>query len=68
MARQLLKTTDVFRVQDEEEAIKLIEEYKNQQLVEGYILSKSGYALKTKKQKGEVVDSWAVVNIERTFE
>ena len=65
--KQLLKTTDVYRVNDEEEAVRTIEAAKNAQLSEGYILTKSGYVLKTKKQKGEVVDSWAVVTMERTF-
>lgn len=63
----LIKTTDVFRVDDEEEAVKLIEEYKGNQLSEGYTLTKSGYVLKNKKSKGQVVDSWALVNLERTF-
>lgn len=65
--KQLLKTTDVYRVNDEEEAVRTIESAKNAQLSEGYTLTKSGYVLKTKKQKGEVVDSWAVVTMERTF-
>ena len=65
--KMLIKTTDVFRVDDEEEAVKLIEEYKTKQLVEGYSLTKSGYVLKNKKSKGEIIDSWVLVNLERTF-
>lgn len=65
--KTLLKTTDIFRVTDEEEAVRLIEEYKNNQLSDGYSLTKSGYVLKNKKSKGEIVDSWAIVTIERTF-
>ena len=65
--RTLLKTTDIYRVEDEEEAVRLIEEFKNNQLQEGYTLTKSGYALKTKKSKGEIIDSWAITTIERTF-
>ena len=65
--KDLLKTVDTFRVADEEEAVRLIEEYKNNQAVEDYTLTKSGYVLKTKKSKGEIVDSWAIVTIERTF-
>lgn len=66
--KSLLKTVDTFRVADEEEAVQLIDEYKNNQLTDGYILTKSGYALKTKKSKGEVIDSWAIVTIERTYD
>ena len=65
--KTLIKTTDVFRVDDEEEAVKLIEEYKSNQLADGYSLTKSGYVLKNKKSKGEIVDQWAIVNLERTF-
>ena len=67
MPKMLLKTTDVYRVNNEEEAIQTIEEFKNEALTQGYTLSKSGYVLKTKKSKGEVIDSWAICTIERTF-
>ena len=65
--KQLLKTVDTYRVNDEEEAVQLIEEFKNNQLTEGYSLTKSGYVLKNKKSKGEIIDSWAITTIERTF-
>ena len=67
MARQLLKTTDVYRVDTEEEAVDMITRAKDEQLQLGYTLTKSGYAIKTKKSKGEIVDSWAVVSLEKTF-
>ena len=63
----LLKTTDVYRVDDEDEAVRLIEDFKSRQNSEAYSLTKSGYVLKNKKQKGEIVDEWAVVTLERTF-
>lgn len=65
--RILLKTTDVYRVDNEEEAVKMINEYKDGQASGGYTLTKSGYVLKTKKSKGEIVDSWAVVSVEKTY-
>lgn len=65
--RILLKTTDVYRVDNEEEAVKMINEYKDNQTSGGYSLTKSGYVLKTKKSKGEIVDSWAVVSVEKTY-
>lgn len=65
--RQLLKTVDTYRVEDEEEAMCLIEEFKNNQITQGYSLTKSGYVLKNKKSKGEIIDSWAIATIERTF-
>jgi hypothetical protein len=62
-----MKTTDVYRVNDEEEAVRLIAEFKDKQIEGGYTLTKSGYVLKTKKSKGEIIDAWAVVTVERTF-
>jgi hypothetical protein len=55
-------------VADEEEALALIEEFKNNQRTDGYTVTKSGYVLKTKKSKGEIIDSWMIVTIERTFD
>ena len=67
MAQQLLKTTDVYRVDTEEEAMSMIEDAKDKQLSGGYTLTKSGYVVKTKKSKGEVVDMWMVVTTEKTY-
>lgn len=66
--KTLMKTTDVYRVDDEEAAMQLIEEFKNNQAVDGYTVTKSGYVLKTKKSKGEIIDSWMIVTIERSFD
>ena len=46
----------------------MINEFKDNQLREGYTLTKSGYVLKTKKAKGEIIDSYALVTVEKTFE
>jgi len=64
----LLKTTDVYKVNDEEEAVQMINDFKDKQLDGGYTATKSGYVIKTKKAKGEIVDSWAIVTLEKTFE
>lgn len=67
MAKQLMKTTDVWRVDTEEEAIEMIEDAKDSQTSGGYTLTKSGYVIKTKKAKGEIIDMWAVVTTEKSF-
>lgn len=67
MAKMLLKQTDVYRVDGEEEAINMIQDCKDGQLREAYTLTKSGYVYKTKKAKGEIIDSWYVVTTEKTF-
>lgn len=63
----LLKTTEQYRVDNEDEAVKMIEKAKDDSLNEGYTLTKSSYVIKTKKSKGEIVDSWAVCTLEKTF-
>lgn len=67
MARQLMKTTDVWQVDTEEEAMEMIEEAKDKQVEGGYTLTKSGYVVKTKKSKGEITDMWMVVTTEKSF-
>ena len=62
-----MKETEVYRVDNGEGAVQMINEYKDRQLTEAYTLTKSGYVLKTKKSKGEIIDTWAVVTIEKTF-
>lgn len=67
MAQILLKKTNVYRVDTEEEAMAMIEEAKEKQMEGGFAVTKSGYVLKTKKSKGEIVDSWYICTIERTY-
>ena len=67
MARQRMKTTDVWQVDTEEEAMEMIEEAKDKQTEGGYTLTKSGYVVKTKKSKGEITDMWMVVTTEKSF-
>ena len=68
MARQLLKTTDVWLTESEEEAITMVEDAKNKQSDGGYTLTKVGYTAKPKKSKGEVLYVEYKVTIEKTFE
>jgi len=68
MARQLLKTTDQWLVDTEEEAMGMIEEAKDLQADKGYSLTKSGYTMKTKKSKGEIIEVTYRVSLEKTFD
>lgn len=65
---ELLKETKVWRVADENKAVELINKFKTDSLTEAYTITKSGYVIKTKKSKGEIVDLWAVVTIEFSYE
>ena len=64
---QLLKRVEEYRVSTEQEAVELIDSFKEQQAGGGYEVVKSGYVLKTKKAKGEIIDSWYVVSITMNF-
>ena len=66
--RQLLKTTDVWVTESEEEAINMVEEARNKQNEGSYTLTKGGYTAKPKKSKGEVLYIEYKVTIEKTFE
>ena len=68
MARQLLKTTDVWLVDTEETAMDMIEEVKEKQNEGGYTVTKSGYTAKPKKIKGEIDHIEYKVTIEKTFD
>lgn len=68
MASQLLKETKYWRVDGEDEAVEMIAEYKDNAVKGGYTVTKSGYKIKTKKQKGEIVDMWAEVDITFAYE
>ena len=68
MALQLTKETKHWRVDSEDEAVDKIAEYKDNATKGGYIVTKSGYKIKTKKSKGEIVDLWAEVEITFSYE
>ena len=45
----------------------IVTPHKDNQIKEGYSLTKSSYVMKTKKSKGEIVELWYVCSIEKTF-
>ena len=68
MAKQLLKTTDVWLMESEEEAMAMVEEAKDGQAAGGYTLTKGGYTAKPKKSKGEILYIEYKVTLEKTFD
>jgi len=68
MPRLLTKQTDTYRVDTETEAVDMINDAKDNQIKGCYTLTKSGYTMKTKKSKGEIVDSWFIVSLEKSYE
>jgi hypothetical protein len=62
--KYLLNTTEIYRVETEEEATELINEAKSDG---NYILSKYSSVKKEQKSKGEVIDEWYRVTLVKTF-
>ena len=61
----LIKTTEVYRVETEEEAKKFIEEQKQN---DAYEMIKYSSEYKTKKAKGEIEDEWLRVTLVKNFD
>lgn len=68
MGYPVVRETMVINVPSEEQAIALIDEVKEHQDAEGYIVKKSGYVLREKKEKGEVIDSWYIVTCQKDYD
>ena len=64
MSRYLIKTTEQYRCDSEQEANELIKEAKESGL---YTVTKTSSEIKTLKQKGEIVDEWRRVTITKVF-
>lgn len=64
---KILKQTEEYRTDNEEEAIALIEHYRKDAMDNGYVLGASGYTYKTKKAKGEIIDEAWVVKVTKVL-
>lgn len=62
--KYLLNTTEVYRVKTEEEALRMIEEAKDDS---NFILSKYNVQYKERKQKGEIVDFYWKLSLTKQF-
>ena len=67
MIKSLIKATNEVRVETEEDADNFHKELQKEAEQIGCILSTFTKTLRQKKSKGEVIDSWAVVVVERMF-
>lgn len=63
---KLTKKVETYRCENEAEAEELIASKKEN--ANGYEVTKSSITLKTKKQKGEVIDSWYIASIEMNYD
>lgn len=64
MSKYLIKTTETYRCDTEEEAKALIEEAKKNHI---YTVTKNSSEIKSLKQKGEIIDEWRRVTITKEF-
>lgn len=64
---RLIEETEKYVVDSEEEAIKLIQNAKENAIKNGYILGASGYTYKTKKAKGEIIGEVWVTSIKKVL-
>lgn len=64
MSRYLIKVTEQYRCDSEQEAMKLIEEAKKSSQ---YTVTKSSNEIKTQKKNGEIIDEWRRVIITKEF-
>ena len=65
MAKHLISVTEVYRVDNEDQAARLIEDAKNSNQ---YTLSKYSSVHKERKQKGEVIDEWYRLTLTKVFD
>lgn len=65
MSKYLIKVEEVYRADSEAEGAQLIEEAKHDV---HFDLTKYSAVRKEKKVKGEVVDSWIKVTLQKTFD
>ena len=65
---RLVKRVEEYRVDTEEEAVALIQKFKENQPAGGYEVTKSGYTMKTKKSKGVVLEAWFIVSITMNYD
>ena len=70
MSKQLKTETLVFKVDSEQLAMDTVEEYKNNQITEGYTLTKYNTTYKCKKDRksGELLSEWWFVSITKEYE
>lgn len=65
MAKHLISVTEVYRVDSEEEAARVINEAKEDSK---YSLSKYSSVYKERKKQGEIVDEWYRLTLTKVFD
>lgn len=64
---RMLKVTAECRVESEEEAKQMNEDFKKEAKEQGYILNSFAYTRKKKKSKGEIIDEGYLVKVVKVY-
>ena len=64
---RLLKVTEEYRAESEQEVKEMNEQFKERAKTEGYVLSAFSYTKKEKKSKGEVIDDGYLVKVAKVY-
>ena len=64
---RLLKVTEEYRAESEQEVKEMNEQFKSESKSEGYILNAFSYTKKEKKSKGEIIDDGYLVKVVKTY-
>lgn len=68
--KMLYREALTYHIDNEEEAMSTIEDFKSRQLSEGYTLTKykTDYKVKKDRKTGEIADEKWIVLVEKTYE
>lgn len=64
---RLLKVTAEYRVESEEEAKQMNEDFKKEAREQGYVLNSFAYTRKEKKSKGDIIDKGYLVKVVKVY-
>ena len=64
---RLLKVTEEYRADSEQEAREAIENFRKESLEKGYVLGACGFTSKDKKSIGEIIDEAWVVKVVKIY-
>ena len=64
---KLLKVTEEYRAESEQEVREMNEQFKAEAKTKGYVLSAFSYTKKEKKSKGEIIDEGYLVKVAKVY-
>ena len=65
---RVLKISEEYRVENEEEAKLVMEKFRTEAADKGYSIGKMGYTHKDKKSKGEIIDSGELLQVVKVYD